>query len=104
MEKLILTTIIKNNFRSRKGLISVIKTYKTRGSVEALSEILLLTLERLKVNPGKFFISRQAIYLYKESKHLTRLEKMLINRNTNNHNNFRKSRLQKEKLLQVEEI
>lgn len=104
MGKLNLKTIIKNNFRSRKGLINVIKTYKTRGLVEAFSALVFLILDRLKVNPGKFIISRQAIYLYEGSKHLTHLEKMLINNKTTYPIYFKKSSSKKENLLQLEEI
>lgn len=104
MTKSDLIFIIKNNLRPRKGLIDVVKTYKTHGFTPAFLKLIFLIGERLKTNPGKFIISRQAIYLYEDSKHLTHLERILVRRMNNSRNNFKESSLTNGNILKVEEI
>lgn len=98
-----LSLIIKKKLKKRKGLLNVIKTYKTQGFPEALIELTFLTMERLKINSGEFIVSRQAICLYGESKHLNSFEKLLIHKK-NSKNSFKKDKLTKNYILQVEEI
>ena len=104
MSILQLTLALKNSLRKRKGLYSILRTYRSRGMTAAFIGLIFLIISRLKIDPIKFIISRNAIFLYKDSKHLTLFEKIILSKKNQNKNNSWKLNIRQTNILEAEEI